>query len=622
MRQNHLSPALLCGVAAAVPAACAAQPGAGGRGSGRPNIVYIMTDDHAYQTVGAYGHPISRLAPTPNIDRLAREGMLFREAFVENSISAPSRATLLTGVYSHRHGQTTLSYGIMDTTLVHFPELLRAEGYLTAIFGKWHLSVEPKGFDHYDLLWDQGEYYNPVMRTPETGGRYVRQEGYATDIITDHALAWLDARRDDDAPFCLMIHHKAPHRNWMADLKYLDLYEDVEFPEPETLFDDYATRGDQMRQQQLTIDRHMGYAFDFKVEELKDEPTLQYIHDSWDIAMSTLTPEQRRVWDDSYGRKNRDFLADRPEGKELLRWKYQRYIHDYCRTIRSVDDQIGRVLDYLEENGLMDNTLIVYTSDQGFLLGEHGLYDKRFMYEESFRTPLIMAWRGHIRPGTVCRELVQNIDYAPTLLDAAGVGVPDGMDGVSLQPLFRSGKARGWRTSLYYQYYDYPAVGSVRAHYGIRTDRYKLIHWFGPGADGDPDIDFWELYDLRKDPCEVHNVYEERGYLPIRRELARLLAEKRGELGIRKLVCMAVDKDIRKILSGCPCFMSGRKIRFHVYVVCRSGRCIYVSTLKRSYFAIGPRFAVVLRNGRCRKISHVHTMYNQINVVYLYYDNK
>ena len=533
MRQNHLSPALLCGVAAAVPAACAAQQGAGGRESGRPNIVYIMTDDHAYQTVGAYGHPISRLAPTPNIDRLAREGMLFREAFVENSISAPSRATLLTGVYSHRHGQTTLSYGIVDTTLVHFPELLRAEGYLTAIFGKWHLSVEPKGFDHYDLLWDQGEYYNPVMRTPETGGRYVRQEGYATDIITDHALAWLDARRDDDAPFCLMIHHKAPHRNWMADLKYLDLYEDVEFPEPETLFDDYATRGDQMRQQQLTIDRHMGYAFDFKVEELKDEPTLQYIHDSWDIAMSTLTPEQRRVWDDSYGRKNRDFLADRPEGKELLRWKYQRYIHDYCRTIRSVDDQIGRVLDYLEENGLMDNTLIVYTSDQGFLLGEHGLYDKRFMYEESFRTPLIMAWRGHIRPGTVCRELVQNIDYAPTLLDAAGVGVPDGMDGVSLQPLFRSGKARGWRTSLYYQYYDYPAVGSVRAHYGIRTDRYKLIHWFGPGADGDPDIDFWELYDLRKDPCEVHNVYEERGYLPIRRELARLLAEKRGELGIR-----------------------------------------------------------------------------------------
>lgn len=522
MRQNHLSPALLCGVAAAVPAACAAQQGAGGRESGRPNIVYIMTDDHAYQTVGAYGHPISRLAPTPNIDRLAREGMLFREAFVENSISAPSRATLLTGVYSHRHGQTTLSYGIMDTTLVHFPELLRAEGYLTAIFGKWHLSVEPKGFDHYDLLWDQGEYYNPVMRTPETGGRYVRQEGYATDIITDHALAWLDARRDDDAPFCLMIHHKAPHRNWMADLKYLDLYEDVEFPEPETLFNDYATRGDQMRQQQLTIDRHMGYAFDFKVEELKDEPTLQYIHDSWDIAMSTLTPEQRRVWDDSYGRKNRDFLADRPEGKELLRWKYQRYIHDYCRTIRSVDDQIGRVLDYLEENGLMDNTLIVYTSDQGFLLGEHGLYDKRFMYEESFRTPLVMRLPGGVR-GNIA-EMVQNIDYAPTFLELAGVAVPDDIQGVSLLPLLRGEHPAGWRRSLYYHFYEYPAEHMVRRHYGVRNDRWKLIHFYN-------DIDQWELYDLQEDPHELRNLYGLPEYAAPRREMTDELVRLQTQYG-------------------------------------------------------------------------------------------
>lgn len=522
MRQNHLSPALLCGVAAAVPAACAAQQGAGGRESGRPNIVYIMTDDHAYQTVGAYGHPISRLAPTPNIDRLAREGMLFREAFVENSISAPSRATLLTGVYSHRHGQTTLSYGIMDTTLVHFPELLRAEGYRTAIFGKWHLSVEPKGFDHYDLLWDQGEYYNPVMRTPETGGRYVRQEGYATDIITDHALAWLDGHRDDDAPFCLMIHHKAPHRNWMADLKYLDLYEDVEFPEPETLFDDYATRGDQMRQQQLTIDRHMGYAFDFKVEELKDEPTLQYIHDSWDIAMSTLTPEQRRVWDDSYGRKNRDFLADRPEGKELLRWKYQRYIHDYCRTIRSVDDQIGRVLDYLEESGLMDNTLIVYTSDQGFLLGEHGLYDKRFMYEESFRTPLVMRLPGGVR-GDIA-EMVQNIDYAPTFLELAGVAVPDDIQGVSLLPLLRGEHPAGWRRSLYYHFYEYPAEHMVRRHYGVRNDRWKLIHFYN-------DIDQWELYDLQEDPHELRNLYGLPEYAAPRREMTDELVRLQTQYG-------------------------------------------------------------------------------------------
>ena len=249
---------LLCGLLSLTPALCAAQqsavPNCGS--SRKPNIVYIMTDDHAFQTISAYGHPISRLAPTPNIDRLAKRGMLFRKAFVENSISAPSRATLLTGLYSHHHGQTTLQYGIMDSTRLYFPELLQQAGYRTAIFGKWHLSVEPRGFDRYDLLWDQGEYYNPVMRTPETNGKYIRQEGYATRIITDHALAWLDEQRTSQEPFCLMIHHKAPHRNWMAELKYLDLYDDVRFPEPATLFDDYATRGDQMRQQELTIGGH------------------------------------------------------------------------------------------------------------------------------------------------------------------------------------------------------------------------------------------------------------------------------------------------------------------------------------------------------------------------------
>ena len=516
------------------PALCAAQQpvSTGNKTARRPNIVYIMTDDHAFQTISAYGHLISRLAPTPNIDRLAERGMLFRESFVENSISAPSRATLLTGLYSHHHGQTTLQYGIMDTTRLHFPELLQQAGYQTAIFGKWHLSIEPKGFDHYDLLWDQGEYYNPGMRTPHTDGKYIRQEGYATRIITDHALEWLDEHRADEEPFCLMIHHKAPHRNWMPEMKYLDLYEEVRFPEPATLFDDYTSRGEQMQQQQLTIDRHMGYAFDFKVEELKDEPTLEYIRDSWPIAMSTLTPEERNVWDRTYARKNREFLAQRPEGKELLRWKYQRYIHDYCRTIRSVDDEIGRVLNYLDEHGLTDNTILVYTSDQGFLLGEHGLYDKRFMYEESFRTPLLIAWPGHIRPGSECRELVQNIDYAPTLLDAAGVDIPHEMDGKSLLPLFRNGKAGNWRQSLYYQFYDYPAVGNVRAHYGIRTHRYKLIHWFGPGANGDPDIDFWELYDLKKDACEINNVYENPVYADIRAKLTADLEKLRRENGI------------------------------------------------------------------------------------------
>lgn len=526
---------ILYGIAPFVPATAAAQQHKSETSEQvrRPNIVYIMTDDHAYQAISAYEHPIGRMAPTPNIDRLAERGMLFREAFVENSISAPSRATLLTGLYSHRHGQRTLQYGIMDSTRIHFPELLQRAGYATAIFGKWHLSIEPRGFDHYELLNDQGEYYNPVMRTPATGGEYVRQEGYATRIITDHALEWMEEQSDNDKPFCLMIHHKAPHRNWMPEPKYLDLFGDTVFPEPSTLFDDYATRGEQMQQQQLTIDRHMGYAFDFKVEELKDEPTLQYIRDSWDIAMSTLTPEERRTWNASYARQNRDFLADRPEGMELLRWKYQRYIHDYCRTIRSVDDQIGRVLDYLDNHGLANNTLVVYTSDQGFLLGEHGLYDKRFMYEESFRTPLIIAWPGHIRPGTECRELVQNIDYAPTLLNAAGIETPNEMDGESLLRLFENGKSRTWRKALYYQFYDYPSVGNVRTHYGIRTKRYKLIHWFGSGASGAPDIDSWELYDLKKDDCEVNNVYDSPNYAHIRKALTKQLIQLRREIGAR-----------------------------------------------------------------------------------------
>lgn len=510
----------ILGLAPLVPVSCS-EPS---QEQQRPNIIYIMTDDHAYQALSAYGHPISKCAPTPNIDRIASNGMIFRQAFVENSISAPSRATLLTGMYSHNHGQKTLQYGIMDTTVTHFPELLQEAGYQTAIIGKWHLSIEPKGFDHYDIFYDQGEYYNPSMRTPQTDGKYVRQEGYATEIVTDHALAWLDLHKDDKDPFCLMIHHKAPHRNWMPALQDLDLYEDVVFPEPSTLFDDYQTRGEQMRQQQLLVAEHMGFAFDFKVEELKDVPTLQYIHDSWDIAMSTLTPQQREEWDKAYAGKNKAFLEDMPEGKELVKWKYQRYIHDYCRTIHSVDVQVGRLLDYLEENGLMENTVIVYTSDQGFYLGEHGLYDKRFMYEQALRTPLLISWKGLIAPGTECEAMVQNIDYAPTLLDIAGVDVPESMDGTSLVPLMDDGKDEAWRDHIYYQYYDYPAVGSVRKHYGIRTDRYKLIHWLDDESQYDPAIDSWELFDLKEDPDEVNNVYDSPDYRQIREDLTARLS--------------------------------------------------------------------------------------------------
>jgi arylsulfatase A-like enzyme len=494
------------------------------------NILFIMTDDHAFQALSAYGHPISKLAPTPNLDRIAGNGMLFRNAFVENSISTPSRATLLTGMYSHQHGQTHLGYGLKPDVRF-FTEYLQQAGYQTAVFGKWHLAAEPKGFDTYKIFEDQGEYYNPRFKTPETGGRYILEEGYATDLVTNDALEWL-VYRDKSKPFCLMVHHKAPHRNWMPDLQYLDLYEDVEFPEPETLFDDYRTRGEQMQTQELTVTNHLGYAFDLKVAQLQNEPTLDYIKNSFYIAMNSMNGKQLRVWNEAYDKKNKEFLANRPEGMALVKWKYQRYIKDYCRTIKSVDVQVGRLLDYLENNGLMDHTLIVYTSDQGFFLGEHGLYDKRFMYEESFRTPLMIAYPG-TRKGVVCEKLVQNIDYAPTFLDAAGVKIPEDMAGKSLLPLLKQEKVQ-WRDHLYYHFYDYPSVGMVRQHDGVSDGRYKLIHWYGKGHQNDKEIDYWELYDLKKDPVEVNNVYDDPKYNKIREKWHRLLSEDRQKLKIPK----------------------------------------------------------------------------------------
>lgn len=519
----------LAGIVSVLSLTAGANPAPKPPANKQPNIVCIFTDDHAFQAISAYGHPISKLAPTPNIDKLASRGMLFTRAFVENSICTPSRATLLTGMYSHQHGQTLLG-NRMDTSKTWFVELLQRAGYKTSVFGKWHLNVDPKGFDYFDILFDQGEYYNPGFRTPQNNGKYIPEHGYATTLITDHAIQWLEKQLDSNQPYCMLVNHKAPHRNWMPDLPNLNLFNDVIFPEPETLFDDYHTRGSQMQTQELTIANHLGYAFDFKVEELKDEPTLSYIKDSWPLAMNTLTKDQRKVWDQAYAAQNKAFLENRHRGNELVSWKYQRYIKDYCRTIRSVDDQVGRLIAFLEQKGELDNTLIIYTSDQGFLLGEHGLYDKRFMYEESFRTPLIMCFPPKISPGTVCSELVQNIDYAPTFLELAGVNVPEEMSGRSLVPLFKNGKSNDWRKSLYYHFYDYPAVGMVRRHYGIRTDRYKLIHWYGKGAGTDSAIDWWELFDLKTDPSEMRNLYHVEKYQKVKQQLTDDLHKMRHDI--------------------------------------------------------------------------------------------
>lgn len=530
----------------------------------RPNIVYIMCDDHAFQCISAYGSPISKLAPTPNIDRIAQRGMRFDRAFVENSLSTPSRACLMTGLYSNQNGQRQLGEGI-DTTRTFFTEQLQQAGYQTAVVGKWHMGCDPKGFDYYHIYNDQGQYYNPQYRGTDTDGKYIVEEGYSTDLTTDHALSFIE-HRDTSKPFCLLLHHKAPHRNWLANTKYFGMYDNVTFPMPETFYDDYETRGSAVRTQKMSVTKDMRWEQDFKVPEMLDTANA----DSWDSYMSLMNevnrmnPEQRIAWGKYYFPRNRRLLEARLTGKELDEWKYQNYIRDYMSVIKSVDESVGRVLDYLDSHGLTDNTIIVYTSDQGFYMGEHGWFDKRFMYEESLRTPLLIAYPGHIQPGTVCNKLVQNIDYAPTFLDLAGISKPKELPGRSLTPLFKAGdKVKGWRNSIYYHYYDYPTYHMVRKHDGVRTDRYKLIHFYGEGGldavkenkyqrqpgtrehgcmtyltslgyfePKDSAVNYNELYDLQADPHELNNLYGKPGYEKITKQLQKQLTDYRKSIGV------------------------------------------------------------------------------------------
>lgn len=496
------------------------------------NIIHIMTDDHSYQTISAYGHPLSKLAPTPNLDRLAAEGMLFRQAFVENSLSTPSRACLMTGLYSHQNGQRQLGAGI-DTTKTFFSEILRQHGYQTGVVGKWHMQCEPKGFDYYHVLNDQGDYYNPDFKSKETNGKYVREEGYATTLTTNHAIEFLEGR-DKDKPFCLLVHHKAPHRNWMPEPKYMDLYEDVEFPYPDTFYDDYSTRCAAAHTQEMRIKENMTLVYDLKVDELKDVAPYknEWNVDGWQASIDRMTPEQREAWLASYKPRNEEFIGRQLKGDDLLKWKYQRYIKDYVRCIKSIDDEVGRLVAYLEKEGLMDNTVIVYTSDQGFYMGEHGWFDKRFMYEESFRTPLIIRYPGKMKAGSECTALVQNIDYAPTYLDIAGIEKPDFMVGTSLVPLLGGETPKDWRQYLYYHYYDYPAIHYVRRHDGVRDDRYKLIHFYGKKNPKDEAIDCNELYDLQSDPNELHNLYGNPEYKEVSDRLQERLNRYRKDLKV------------------------------------------------------------------------------------------
>src|SRR3712207_831102 len=477
------------------------------------NILYIMSDDHSFQTISAYDN---RLTETPNIDWIAQNGARFTNSFVANSLSGPSRACMLTGKHSHANGFTD-NTKTFDGSQQTFPKLLQKAGYQTAIVGKWHLTSTPTGFDYWDVLVGQGDYYNPKFIN---NGTPVRRQGYVTNIIADMAIDWMDHKRDKTKPFCLLMHNKAPHRVWSPDTCDLDLYNDKVYPLPDNFYDNYEGRPAAAKQE-MSIIKDMDLVYDNKMADKENEiHSNRWLEEAGRANYLHMTASQREQWDRHYEPIIRKFKEAGLTGKALAEWKYQRYMHDYMRVVHSVDRNVGRVIDYLRKNGLLENTLIVYTSDQGFYMGEHGWFDKRFMYETSFRTPLLMYLPGGKR-GDI-DAMVQNIDYAPTFLQLAGVKVPADIQGRSLLPLLKGEKKRGWRKSLYYHYYEFPAEHSVCKHYGVRTRRYSLIHFYD-------DINAWELYDLKNDPEQMHNLYGRPGTEKVTARLKKELLKLQEE---------------------------------------------------------------------------------------------
>jgi arylsulfatase A-like enzyme len=498
----------------------------------KPNIIVIMTDDHAIQAISAYG---SKLIKTPNLDRLANEGIRFNQAYVTNSICAPARAVLLTGKFSHLNSVTD-NADVFDSTQVTFPKILQMHGYTTAVIGKWHLKSNPTGFDYWKILPGQGDYYNPVFITKD-GSK--QESGYVTDLVTDFAIHYLDSIRDRRKPFMLMYQHKAPHRDWWPGPEHLRALKDQHIPEPANLFDDYAGRGNAAKEAEMRISDHMGLSNDLKIKpDIVERTGHKEFEESYKALYhrqhNRMTDEQRAAWDAVYNPINSQFELSALQGEALTKWKYRRYMEDYLGSVQSVDDNIGRLMKYMQDRGLMENTLVIYTSDQGFYLGEHGWFDKRFMYEESFRTPLIVRWAGRIKAGSVNTDLVQNIDIAQTILEAAKINPPSDMQGKSILPLF-AGDNKNWRDALYYHYYEYPGVHAVKRHYGIKTKRYKLIHFYY-------DVDEWELYDLEKDPSEMRNVFNNPAYGQVKIELQQRLLELRKQYGDSDSITQSILK--------------------------------------------------------------------------------
>jgi arylsulfatase A-like enzyme len=470
----------------------------------RPNIVFIFSDDHSYEAISAYGGRLKKVAPTPNLDRLAATGMRFDRCFVTNSLCGPSRAVIQTGKHSHLNGFLENEHRF-DGSQQTFPKLLQKAGYQTAVVGKWHLGTDPQGFDFWNVLPGQGTYYKPTFKTPK--GTVEGKVGqYVTDVITEKSIDWLKNGRAKDKPFMLMMQHKAPHRFWLPPINYIKQYSSKIYPEPKNLFDDYKGRGTPAHTQDMTLSVTMDLALDNKMVPFRQDH---------------MTAEQKAAWNAAYDEIRMKVLKDCPQGNDLIRWKYQRYMADYLACVRSLDDSVGAMLDYLDKAGLAENTVVIYASDQGFFLGEHGWFDKRFMYEESFRTPLLVRWPGVTKAGSINGQLVQNLDFAQTFLDIAGAAMPSDMQGRSLKPLLAGKTPSDWRTSVYYHYYCFPEYHAVRRHDGVRNERYKLMHFY--------DLGEWELFDIEKDPQEMTSVYSNPKYAAVVKQMKSELAKMRKE---------------------------------------------------------------------------------------------
>lgn len=481
------------------------------RAEEKPNILFIFSDDHAVSAISAYGGPLASVAPTPNIDRIAREGALFRNSFCANSICGPSRACILTGKHSHKNGFMRNSNKKFDQTQWTFPKSLKQAGYQTAVIGKWHLNSDPVAFDHWEVLPGQGSYYNPEFI--QMDGSKKRFVGYATDLTTDKAIAWLDGR-DKDKPFLLMCQHKAPHRTFAPALRHLGSLDGVEIPEPETLFDDYANRSSTLAANEMEIDRHMTWAYDLKVRKTESEGVeLPSFRNYGTPEYNRMNDQQKTEWDRHFGPRNKTFVDQVRDGKfndkQLVQWKYQRYIRNYLETVKAVDESVGRLLKYLDDHDLADNTVVIYSSDQGFYLGEHGWFDKRWMFEESFKMPFVIRWPGKIQPGSRPEAMIQNIDYGPTFAAIANQAIPDEVQGKSLLPVFLDSNAKV-RDSLYYAYYEL-GEHAVPQHFGVRTMTHKLFYL--------PKTDEWQMFDLVNDPQEMVNLFGKSEFADLQNQL-------------------------------------------------------------------------------------------------------